>query len=478
MISMPIYTILIPVVFLIVIGLIMSGKFSRVIVGLSGSLIIIIMMLIESVPMATIIGFLIGTPSNNFVNFFSILLIFGMLIIISICHKSGVFSIIAFKIVQKTGGNRFILFSVLNLLSFLFSAILNNILTILLLIPLTITICKILNINPIPYIISEALIVNLGGILFLISSIPNILISEAIGWTFDQFFYEVGFFSFILLFITLIFLLGCNKTKLEIPDKNLIKVLKEYDPWIFVKDKKSFYITFLMLIITIICFIIVPIIIPINIGLIAISSGVILIIITKQDIKSLIKILDFELILYLLSIFLITDALEFTGLLNYISNFLYYLTQGNPLTTSLLILWGSAFLSSSIDNAPITKIMIPIVDDLISISGIPESLSHGIFASLVYGANIGDNLTPMGDNILTFQILEDYNMKISVKQFFKIGFISTIVQLIGISIYIVLKFNFLFFIFGMIILVGISLFFLIYFFKTEIFGIIKNIFVK
>ncbi|MHA1229850.1 MAG: SLC13 family permease [Candidatus Helarchaeota archaeon] len=467
-------TIVIPIALIIVIILIMSDRVDRLVASLSGAIITTISLLIDSIPFSTIIGFIVGTAENNFVNFHSIILILGMLIIITICQEVGVFSLIAFKIVQMTGGNRYILFLMLSFIAFLFSAILNNILTVLLLIPLTITICKILNVNPIPYIITEALVVNLGGILFVISSIPNILISQSIGWSFDSFFLDVGIYSFILLSITIIFLSGVNKNNLDIPSEKLVMVLKEYDPWYFVRSKKAFFRTFSMLIITIILFITLPIYLSIDIDLIAISSGLLLIIIEKQEIKSLIKKIDFELILYLLGIFLMTDALEYTGLLNYISDWLIYITQGNLTITSLTILWFSAFLSSSIDNAPITKILIPVVDRISLLSGFDQTSKYMVFSTLVYGANLGDNLTPMGDNILVMKIVENYGKRIQFNQFFRFGFASTLIQLIVVTVYILMKINEYFFIFGFIILILIVFIMLFYYYRVEIFKNFKS----
>ncbi|MHA1268574.1 MAG: SLC13 family permease [Candidatus Helarchaeota archaeon] len=467
-------SILILCVLVAVIILVISGKINRLIISLSGAIITMIILLFDSVPFSTIIGFIFGTTENNFINFHSILLILGMLIIISVCQEVGVFSLIAFKVVQKTGGNRFILYLIMCLLAFIFSAILNNILTVLLLIPLTITICKILNVNPIPYIIAEAIVVNIGGILFIISSIPNILISQSVGWTFDSFFIEVGVYSFFLLLITLILLGGIDKKKLEKPDKKLVTILKEYNAWYFVKSKKSFYKAFFMLVLTIALFIILPTFFPINIDMIAISSGIILIIIEKINISSLIKVIDFELILYLLSIFLITDALEYTGLLIYLSDGLSIITQGNPIVSAVVILWLSAFLSSSIDNVPITKILIPIVNDLTLNLGYSEAQKNIIFSSLIYGANLGDNLLPNGDNILVMRIVENYDKKIKYKQFFKIGFITTIIQLIVITLIILMRISSNFIIIGFIILLIIFLVIFILYNGKNLINIIKK----
>ncbi|TFF87439.1 MAG: hypothetical protein EU549_04740, partial [Promethearchaeota archaeon] len=219
----------VPCVIIAIIALILTGKINRMVLSLSGALIVVFVLLFDPNPpqpvdFQTIIGFLFGTPENGFINFHSILFILGMMILLAICQETGVFSYIAFKVVQQTGGNEYILLFIMSLLSFIFSAILNNILTVLLLIPLTITICKILRINPIPFILAEAMVTNLGGMFFSISSIPNLLISQSINWSFGQFLFDVGLFSIILLLITFIFLAGYNKKRLETPSKRLVLI--------------------------------------------------------------------------------------------------------------------------------------------------------------------------------------------------------------------------------------------------------------
>ncbi|MBD3226863.1 MAG: hypothetical protein GF329_01640 [Candidatus Lokiarchaeota archaeon] len=464
--------IIIPIVLIAAIIMIMWEKIDRLLISLIGAVICIFSLLIDGESFFTITRFIIGTVENDFVNFHTILLIFGMIILIGLCQEMGLFSYMAFKLAQKTGGNKYFLFFILCLLAFIFSAILNNLLTVLLLIPLTLTITKILNINPIPYILAQALIVNLGGILFSISSIPNILITQSIDWSFNQFIVEVGWFSFILLFITLIFLLGYNKNRLENPDKKLVLVLKEYDPWYFVKNRRSFYISLIVLLTTIISFIIIPLFIPINIDLIAISGGLILLILLKTDIKTLIKTIDFELLLYLISIFFIIDAFEYTGLLTYLSVFLLNVTRGNIIISSLLAIWLSSYLSANIDNTPITKILIPIFDNITE--GFTYANKNIVFTSLTYGVNIGDNLTPMGDNILVMKIVENYGKKLTTKEFLKVGFISSNIQLIAITLYILIRINSQFLLIGIIGFIIIFLLLLMSFFYKRILKIIKK----
>ncbi|TFF88427.1 MAG: hypothetical protein EU549_03015 [Promethearchaeota archaeon] len=128
--------IIIPILLIITIILIMWGKIDRLLISLTCAIITLFSLIYDGETYLTITGFIVGTSSNGFVNFHTILLIFGMLILIGLCQEMGLFSFIAFKLAQKTGGNKYLLFFILCSLAYLFSSLLNNILTVLLLIHL------------------------------------------------------------------------------------------------------------------------------------------------------------------------------------------------------------------------------------------------------------------------------------------------------------------------------------------------------
>ncbi|TFF86754.1 MAG: hypothetical protein EU551_00745 [Promethearchaeota archaeon] len=464
--------IVIPIVFIAMIILWLWNKVDQMLVSLGGAIISIFSLLIDGTTFSDILGFFFGTPENDFINFHSLLLSLGMLFMINTCQETGVFSYLAFKLVQTTGGNRYQLFIILSILAFMFSAILNNILAVLLFIPLIITICKILKINPIPYIISISILVNLGSILFAISSVPNILISTHTGWTFSTFFIQVGLFAFILILVSSIFLSGYYKKNLEKPNKKLLMVLKEYDAWIFVTNRRNFYKSLIVLITSIILFIFLPLFTPITIDIIAISGGILLIFLTANDeLTSLMRRMDFELVFYLIGVFFVVDALSFTGALNFVSEWLIFISQGNLLISSLIILWLSSGLSSLMNNTPVTKIMIPAIDKLATRFAINPNI---IFTSLAYGTNLGDNLTPWGDNLVAMKISSNYKRPINFWKFFKIGVLATVIQLFATTIYLIIIINPQFLLIGVLILLAISITIILIYFHKGIYKVIKE----
>jgi len=458
-------TIIAPTMLVLIIILITVGKVNRLMAAFIGAIIVSFFLLyIDNIDITIVAGFILGEDSSNL---HTVLFIFGMMMIITVCKKAGVFDFIAFKLVQLSKGNSRLILILLCSFTYVFSSVSMNILCIFIIIPLTITICKILKINPLPYILSEGMVVNTGGLLLVISSIPNILISRSINWTFIDYFQDVGFFSLYLFFIGIIFLLRHNEDKLETPEISYIERLLEYDPWMFVESKSKFYKSSVLLIITIISVIIIPTFSQISIDILSLTGGIItILLVLNKEFESVWKDLDLELIFYLFCILYVSEAIQFTGILNFVAYGINYITAGNTVSTTLVLLWMSGLLSSVIHNAPITKIFIPIVND-ISTSANQRSL----FSAVSIGATLGENLSTMGDNLVLILMVRSYGYELNFSTFMKLGITITLIDLISSSVYLVMKVLVQFFLIGIVILIGIVVF--IYFYP-KILSLIKS----
>ncbi|MFX1375083.1 MAG: SLC13 family permease [Promethearchaeota archaeon] len=422
-----------------VIFFIITEKINRAIISLSGAIITyFVLIYIEDLDFSVIVNLLFSSKDEGYVNLHSLILIIGMMMIVQISHEVGTFQFIAAKLIKLSKGRPTLLLIIFCCVTVLISAILNNILTVIIIIPLTITVSRILNINPSPYILTQAILVNIGGTVFSISSIPNILISSFAGIEFAEFFINVGLISFLIFIFTLILFILLYKKELIIPEEGK-KALKEFDVWNVVQNKKLLYQSLSSLIILFVLLTIIPssLLSP---DIITLSIALILIIISRLEPKEIINKIDFELIFYLMGIFIIVGGLEQTGATNVIGNFIQNLGGSNIFFQLLLIVWFSAYLSSCVDNIPITKVLIPIADTMTQTASIITR--KRMFYSLAFGANWGDNLTPLGDNILVVNIAEQNKRPISFKSFFKLGFITTNYQLVIISLYYCLLFYF------------------------------------
>ncbi|MHA1974347.1 MAG: SLC13 family permease [Candidatus Hodarchaeales archaeon] len=421
--------------FLTVALLILLDK-NRAIVAISGALVTYaVLIYLEGFDFSVIVELLVGSNSDGYVNLHSILLILGMMFIVNTSDEIGTFQFLAVIAIKLSKGRPIPLMIILAFLSLIFSAILNNILTVMILIPLTITISRVLNVSPTPYIITQAIMVNIGGTIFSISSIPNILIMTTANISFNEYFLNNGLLSIVVFAFSCIVFIFLYKKDLTIPmDMAIQTLLEDFDIWNVVQSKRLLYSSLGSLILLMIMFVLIPssVISP---DFIALSIAMLLTILSGLDSKKIIERLDFELVMYLFGIFVIAGGLEKMKVLDTLSDILG-IFEGNSLLQLILILWLGAITSSMIDNVPITKVLIPVVNNISQGSSI-------YYYSLSIGANWGDNLTPLGDNILVLSIAEDNNRPISPKTFFKLGFTMTILQLLMATLYFILLLEFL-----------------------------------
>nr|MDO8119383.1 SLC13 family permease [Candidatus Sigynarchaeota archaeon] len=172
---------------------------------------------------------------------------------------------------------------------------------------------------------------------------------------------------------------------------------------------------------------------------IALPAALILVVISKVKSDDLVCKLNMELFLYLIGIFVVSGAMEYTGIIELIGNGLSFLGQGDPFAVLIIMLWFSAYLSANIDNIPITKVLIPVVAHMTT--GFSPVDTRFAYYSLVFGASLGDNLTPMGDNILVMNIAKTHKRPITVREFFILGFIATNIQLFFVTLYLSFAFK-------------------------------------
>ncbi|MHA1465110.1 MAG: SLC13 family permease [Candidatus Heimdallarchaeaceae archaeon] len=304
--------ILISLFFIAVIVLIFSDKLNRAVASLTAAVATyFVLIFIEKKDFSVIVDLLFGTPADGFVNLHSLILILGMMFIVQISAEVGLFQFLGILAIKISKGKPIALMSILCTISVLFSAVINNILTVMIMVPLTITISRILKIDPTPYILTEAILVNIGGTFFSISSIPNILITTSAEITFAEYFLNVGLFSLAVAGITILYFIFMYKKDFNKPGRRLVDTLDEFNVWNFVQSKKLLYASMASIGLLMIGFILIGPVIPAEAvppDVFAFTVAMILTIFSAifgLKPKEIIKSFDLELILYLLGIFVI-----------------------------------------------------------------------------------------------------------------------------------------------------------------------------
>ncbi len=428
---MLISAIILVIAFFLMIFSIALNKIERTILALIAALsTFIVLVFIEHAQFYVFVEFLFGTKEDDFLNLHSLILILGMMIIVQIAVEGGTFQYLGFKFIQWTKGQPKYLILVFGFLATFITAIINDILAAFVLIPLTVTVCRILDIKPQPYIIMEAILFKMGASILLISSVPNILIAGYAGITFTEFFLTVGIISIGIFGLTLFLFYLLFKNKLKEPRKG-IDILMEFNVGDLIPDKLLMRKSIGVLIGVMICFIAIPqeILGP---DIISIAGAIILLTICPKNIEETFKKLDFKLILYLSGVFIISGALEYVGFISLLALMIGQFTTNDLLLTILMAMWISAVFSSVIDNIPITKILVPTIGSLSS------SYSHAdqirIFSAMACGVVWGDNLSPFGDTLLVLNVAEQNKEPFKLIDFFKLGFPITIIQLFTVTV--------------------------------------------
>ena len=363
----------------------------------------------------------------TFIDFRLLIFVVGIYIIVEVMDRAGVFHFLALSILNMVGANPKRLMIIFPLITILISALLSNIAVMMIVGALTMAVAKRIKLNPLPYLISESIAANVGGLMLIISSIPTMLVGMEAGFTF------LGFLLISVpttLFLSLVTVLIC--LSIFRVESGEFKEL-HFNPWSAVKDRGVFMRSIAIFVLTLILFMFCD---RLGLGMeaVAIGSAVILLVLTNVDIEDILGHLDWPTVFFFSGFFILVGGLEESGLLRLISMHILRLTGGNPALLTLTILWVGAILSGAVDNIPITLTLIPIIKGLIPQVSVNPMV---IWWSLLIGVTVGGNFTPISSppGLVTMSILDREGVSGYFYKFLKMNFIITIAQLLAATIY-------------------------------------------
>jgi len=349
-----------------------------------------------------------------------IFLLLGMMLFVGVMKKTGMFQFLAFKAYALARGNIFILSFALQVITAVTSAFLDNVTTMLLVLPVTIEIAVTLKINPLTLLVPEAFASNVGGTATLIGDPPNILIGSYAGITFGQFVQNLTLICTISLVASSFYFLWWHKKdylKAEVKDiPRTIEFLKEQYK---ITNKKLMNLGLILLGFAILFFILggilhLPVAIP------ALVGSLLLLAISGEDIVEMLeKEVEWPTLVFFIGLFMVIAGAEETGLIQVIANFVKDVSGGNLTAAIVIVLWVSAIASAFIDNIPFTATMLPIIAFLNQT--IPGAESGVLWWSLSLGACLGGNGTMIGAsaNVVTVGLAEKAGYRISFLDYMK-----------------------------------------------------------
>jgi Na+/H+ antiporter NhaD/arsenite permease-like protein len=404
-------------VFIGIFALIISEKVHRTVIAMFGALIVVVLGII----------FDFYSPEQAFeaIDFNTIGLLIGMMIIVVILEETGFLEYLAIISAQKAKGNPWFLVVMLGTVTTLVSFILDNVTTVIIIVPVTILIARMTKISATPLLMAEALLSDTGGVATLVGDPPNIMIGSAAGFSFNDFLTHVAPIVIVAWVVTLISLKLVFKKELAKKPDNIDDLMK-WDAKKSIKDKASVIKTLAVLALVVVLFF-VHHRFHIEPSFVAIIGAVLVLLLVSltKDPQNIFAKLEWSVLGFFVALFVMVGALEHSGAIKQITNIIMNNSSDNQVMMAIMLLWVAAFASALIDNIPFTMAMIPVLLNMQVTSG--ESVNL-LWWALAMGVGFGGNGTPIGStaNVVVVSKSEETDEPITFIKWFKSGTIATV----------------------------------------------------
>jgi len=440
------------IVFLIVYVAITFELVNKAVAAFSGVAILVLLNVISPhIPDGhSVVGGHHAPSAIMLIDYETIMLLFGMMIIVSVLKESGLFTVVAIRIAELTRGRPIKILVLFSFVTAIMSAFLDNVTTVLIIIPLIIELTRGLGLNPKKYVLSQVIISNIGGAGTLIGDPPNVIIGSRVGLTFNQFLFNMGPPVLVIFIIVLLFIWLMDKREYKPIDNNIVKLftvnlLLEKIRYDFgnARINNSLIIKGLVFLCITILLFITQTITHLPPGVVAISMGIFLVLYTKTDIEKILEEVEWTTLMFFVGLFILVGSLEHYHVIKWIADNVFSRLGDDPYVNVLVVQWVSGIASGFLDNIPFTITMIPIIE-IINESN--PALQNLLWWALALGACLGGNITMIGAsaNIVSIGIAKKSGVHISFIEFMKLGAVISFISLLISSIYLIIRVNMIF----------------------------------
>lgn len=411
-------------VFVVVMVAIMTEKLHRSLAAIVGAMLVLALHVLPF------------DAAMEHIDFNTLGVLLGMMLFVSVVKLSGMFEFLAIKAARLAKGDPWKVMLLFVLLTAVLSAFLDNVTTVLLIGPMTLTVCKLLDINPIPFFMTEILASNIGGTATLIGDPPNIMIGSAAGFTFFDFIlYDAPAVVVILAVILVVFYLLYGR-KMSVNEEHRARIM-ELDEHAMIKSKRLLKQSYVMIGLVVVGFMAHGAL-GLESSVIALGAAGIIMLISGESIEEALANVEWTTLAFFAGLFVIVGAMAETGVIEMLAHALIDATGGNVFITMLVLLVGSAVISSFLDNIPFVATMIPI---LLAMESTGMDVTP-LWWAVSLGACLGGNGTLIGAsaNVVLSDISKKNGYEITFVQFLKTGFPIMLLTVLIAGAYLVVRF--------------------------------------
>lgn len=374
----------------------------------------------------------------DYIEFEVIFLLIGMMIIVHIASRSGVFKWMAIEILKATKGHPKLVLFALAAFTAVASAFLDNVTTVVLIMPVTFVIAREFECDPVPFLITEVLASNIGGTATLIGDPPNIIIGAKAGLSFMDFVNELTGIIALIFAVCVGLLIYMFRKSLK-ASKEKMEHIANLDNSKTITNKKLMIRSMITLVLVILGFVTHDIThIPAYVFAVAGASFLLLF----EKPKEIYRDVEWLTIFFFIGLFIIIGGFEANGGISFLADKLIELTHGSLTAAAMFILWGSGILSGIIDNIPYTATMAPLIAQVQHTLPYTGEGHHPLWWALSLGACLGGNLTIIGAaaNVIVSETAAAKGHPISFMRFMKYGALVTFISLLLSSVYLYAKY--------------------------------------
>lgn len=413
------------VLFVVAYALIISEKVHRTVVALGGAILMILF------------GVLNQEQALEGVDFNTLGLLIGMMVIVGIARHSGMFQYMAIWTSKVGKGKPVPIFILLGLLTAVLSALLDNVTTVMLIVPVVFVVANNLRLNPKPFLIGAILLSNIGGSATLIGDPPNILIGSAAGLSFNDFLIHMAPISFIVTLVTIAMLYWWYRKDLVMQPGTQESIMA-FRPEEAITDKPLLWKSLFTIGLVLVGFF-THSVTHLEGATIALAGAALLLILTMHEPEEYLREVEWTTIFFFSGLFVLVTGLEHVGAIRMLAEQLIAATGGNVNFLTIALLWGSGIFSAVVDNIPFVATMIPLIKDIGAISGIALG---PLWWVLALGADIGGNATIVGAsaNVVVSGMAGKEGHRIGFGEYMKVAIPMTVVGLLLCTVYVWMRY--------------------------------------